>query len=183
MSNHTPKIIALCGHPQHGKSTVQGMLEKLGVTSLDDGRPIRLEGMKRFGLTWEQVSTQEGKLEKCSAFGRTMEVREALGLIGKEHEEGNIDHWAEEAVRLVREDMVTTPVSFGSVRRQGGHVYRAAGGIVLEIRDPRKPDSVYDFDKYDMSAVTRTIVNDGTLEDLRAKVIAAVSEYLEFPNV
>ena len=175
---NTPKIIALCGHPKHGKSTVQAMLEEMGVRPFDDGLPIRLEGMRRFGLTWEQVSTQDGKAEQCFAFGRNMEVREALGLIGKSKEEENIDFWAEAAVRMIRDEGITEPVSFGSVRRQGGHVYRAAGGIVLEIRDPRKPDSPYDFDQYDPRAITHTITNDGTIDDLRASVIAAVSEYL-----
>ncbi|MGE8141873.1 hypothetical protein ACQKOE_07845 [Novosphingobium sp. NPDC080210] len=179
---HTPKIIALCGHPKHGKSTVQSMLEELGVRPLDDGLPIRLEGMGRFGLTWEQVSTQEGKLEICHAFGRDMEVREALGLIGKEYEDTDPGHWAKRAVDLVLAEGDMTPVSFGSVRRTQGHVYAGFGGIVLEIRDPRKPESPYDFDQYDAAAVTHTIINDGTLEDLRAKVLAAVAEYLELSH-
>lgn len=170
---HPPKIIALCGHPKHGKSTAQGFLEGVGFRSMDDGRPIRLEGMRRFGLTWEQVSTQNGKLEKCFAFGREMEVREALGLIGKEHESNPL-HWAEIALETLRVEGNDEPVSFGSVRRTQGLAYKKVGGIVVEIVDPRKPESPYDFDQYDRSIVDFTVVNDGTLDDLR-KTIETIS--------
>lgn len=181
MLTHPPKIVALCGHPRHGKSTVQVFLQELGIRPLDDGRPIRLEGMKRFGLTWEQVSTQEGKLQIIEAFGRQMEVREALGLIGKENEDTDPGHWAERALELLREEGDGGPVSFGSVRRTQGFSYRDRGGLVIEIRDPRKPDSPYDFDHYDPLAITHTVVNDGTLEQLRARVHSIVRPYLASP--
>ena len=145
---------------------------------MDDGLPIRISGMNRFGLTWDQVSTQEGKMEICFAFGRQMEVREILGLIGKESEDSNPGFWAEEAIRLLWEDGKSGPVSFGSVRRTQGRSYLKRGGIVLEIFNPRQPLSPYDFDEYDREAVTHRIVNDGTLSDLRENVRSIVTPYL-----
>lgn len=178
-----PPIIAFCGPPRHGKSTVQGFLqEELGVQPLDDGRPLRLEGMRRFGLTWEQVSTQEGKLEICHAYGRDMEVREALGLIGKEWEAEHPLKVSNEALKLLREEGTGEPVSFGSVRRSQGLSYIRAGGIVLEVYDPRKPLSKYDFDYVDPRYVTATIRNDGTLEDLKQRAVALVRGLLENHN-
>lgn len=175
-----PPIVAICGHPRHGKSTVQGFLnEDLGVIPMDDGLPIRLEGMKRFGLTWEQVSTQAGKLDYCQAFGREMEVREALGLIGKEWEESDLLTMPKKAVELLREKNIGDPVSFGSVRRGQASIYRDLGGLVIEVYDPRKPLSQYDFDYFDPRLVHTTIINDGTFTDLRRRSVAVVRGYLE----
>lgn len=180
MLSTPPPIIAFCGHPKHGKSTVQEFLQKeFGVLALDDGRPLRLEGMERFGLTWEQVSTQEGKMEICHAFGRDMEVREALGLIGKEWEVEHPLKVAHKALDLLRSEGTGEPVSFGSVRRSQGLAYQQAGGIVIEIFDPRKVVSEYDFDYVDPRYVTTTIMNDGTLTQLFKRSAAIVRGLLE----
>ncbi len=186
MLSHPPKIIGICGPPGHGKSTVQGFLSAVGVVALDDGLPIRLDGMKRFGVTWEQVSTQAGKIEMCEAFGETMEVRDMLGRIGLEHEDEDPNYWAEQALTLLRENGDGRAVSFGSVRRSQGSSYARRGGLVLEVFDPRKPESKYAFDAYDKSLAGRTIFNEGTLLDLEIKTYKAVlsffSEHSETPS-
>lgn len=180
MLDKTPPIIAICGMPRHGKSTVQEFLHQdLGVVPMDDGLPIRREGMSRFGLTWEQVSTQEGKLETCLAFGREMEVREALGLIGKEWEERDMQYVPSLALEILRQEGTGAPVSYGSVRRNQAQTYMSAAGLVIEVYDPRKPVSSYDFDYFDPRHVHMTIVNDGTLDDLRRRSTVVVRGYLE----
>lgn len=174
MLSHPPKIIAICGSPGHGKSTVQNFLSDCGIKAMDDGLPIRLDGMKRFGVTWEQVSTQPGKLTMCEAFGETMEVRDMLGRIGLEHEDEDPNYWAEKALGLLRDQGDGSPVSFGSVRRTQGASYARRGGLVLEVLDPRKGESKYAFDAYDKSLVGATILNVGDLLDLEIATYKAV---------
>lgn len=146
---------------------------------MDDGLPVRLEAMKRFGLTWEQVSTQAGKAGQCHAFGRQMAVREALGLIGKEWEEVDPLHIPKLAMRHLQETGTGAPVSFGSVRREQGQIFKRAGALVIEIHDPRKPLSTFDFDQYETQWIDLTITNDGDLEALKARTVKIVRRYLE----
>lgn len=177
MHSQNGKIIALCGHPQHGKSTVQSFLEQdFGVTPVDDGFLIRQEAMKRHGFTWEDVSTQEGKLRQVTLDGETVTIRKILGDIGKEHEDTDPNHWPKMAVASCSvEDF---PISLGSVRRNQNVYLRSIGALVIEIVNPRLAESPYDFDQYNRDAVHCTIINDGTLDDLRRKTAEAVTHYL-----
>lgn len=174
-----PKIIGLCGHPGHGKSEVQRLLElRLGVTPIDDGLPIRKIAMERHGLSWDDVSTQAGKARLIEVDGRTTSIREVLGLIGKEFEKTDHAFWARLAISQLTDAQY--PVSLGSVRRTQGEPIIAAGGIVLEIYDPWKTESPFDFDQYDPRFITNRISNDEVgLDRLERKVVPVVRAYLE----
>lgn len=176
-----PRYIAICGQPGHGKSTVQKILcDHFGVCPIDDGAPLRQAGMMLFDLTWEQVSTQHGKLQWVEVAGVTVQVRDLLGWLGKCMEArfgtGFMPWRAMEAADEQARIGSNTRFSFGSVRRDQGRFYQARGGVVIEVVDPRKPESPYDFDQYDRDLVDVVITNDGTLLDLEDKVDAAVAQ-------
>ena len=172
------KLIGICGAPTHGKSTVQKFLEdEYGLLPVDDGKDIRLLAMERHGLTWDDVSTQKGKLKEITVAGRVQTVREVLGNIGNEFERQDPNYW----INLTLSQLMPhqTRVSFGSVRRRQGDSIKRAGGLIIEVRDPRKPDSPHEFDSFDRTLVDRLIINDGSVDDLRQKVSLAVRFYLE----
>ena len=84
MTATTPKIIGICGYPTHGKSTAQRFLEILGVEARDDAEILRSRVMEEFGLSYEDVTTQEGKLKVVSGIGyKQMTVRQLLGDYGQ----------------------------------------------------------------------------------------------------
>ncbi len=170
------KHIAIVGQPGHGKSTVQKILtDAFAYVAVDDGRQIRDMGKMMFGLTEHQVTTQEGKLETVlMPDGRWMKVRDVLGQIGEIFEE-RFGEYAVPAAAVRCAEALDMPsicpgFTYGSVRRTQPNYYKAIGGYVIEVTDPRKHPSPYDFDQYDQSAVNVCIVNDGSLADLHWKV-------------
>jgi hypothetical protein len=181
----TPKIIGIVGFPTHGKSTAQRFLELLGVEARDDGDILRMACMERFNLTWEDVSTQEGKLKIVPGLdGQPTTVRKLLGDYGKvlEARDGK-NIIAELAVMKLLADRdaagSSQPASFGSVRKSQPSTYKAAGGLIIEILDPRKPVApLYDFDEFDRDDVDVTVMNDGDESDLAWGVFNAVVGYL-----
>lgn len=173
------KIIGICGYPEHGKSTAQRFLELLSVRSVDDSEPLRRATMERYGLSWEDVSTQEGKKRVIERpdYGDLVTIRQAIGDLGKEYEkEHGPNYWIERAIASIDG---SSPVSFGSVRMGQAHAIRAAGGIVLAICDPRRPASQHDFDQFDPAGVDHWIDNDWGLWTLEQRVVRAVARYLE----
>jgi hypothetical protein len=182
----TPKIIGLVGFPTHGKSTAQRFLELLGVEARDDGDILRTAVAEKFGLTWEDVSTQEGKLKVVAGMdGQPTTIRKLLGDYGKVLEATRGENIiAELAVEALLADRAragsTQPASFGSVRKSQPQTYRAHGGIIIEILDPRKPVApLYDFDEFDRDDVDVTVVNDGDESDLAWNVFLATASYLK----
>lgn len=172
------KIIGICGYPKHGKSTAQGFLERFGVRAIDDSLPLRLLTMERYGLSLEDVTTQEGKAKLVARrdYGDIVQVRQAIGDLGKEYEyEHGPNYWIERAIEAIDGD---SPVSFGSVRMSQGHAIRAAGGMVIEIFDPRRPTSPHDFDQYDRDAVDARILNNWNLDALETRIVTAAGDYL-----
>lgn len=174
-----PLMIGICGYPKHGKSTAQRFLELLGVEPRDDAAELREGAMNEFGLTYEQVTTQEGKASMCFAFGQYMTVRQALGDYGQVYERKyGPNYWVQRAVEKVRAERVQKPVSFGSLRRSQPSVIKANGGFVLAINNPDGPKVVHDFDHYDYDYVDNMVFNDSSVLDLATRVLIAVSPYL-----
>ena len=57
-----PTCLALVGAPEAGKTTVQGLLERLyGIEAADDSRPIRDIAIMLYGLDEHDVATAAGK--------------------------------------------------------------------------------------------------------------------------
>lgn len=176
-----PKMIGICGFPTHGKSTAQRFLQLLGVEARDDADALRRGACKRFGLTWEQVTTQQGKLEMVEAYGTRMTVRQALGDYGQEFEKQfGPDYWIERAIEELRAERATTPVSYGSLRRSQPSVVKRNGGFILEILDPsRSIGPQHYFDEFDRDHVDCVVFNDGSPLDLATRVLLATWHYLD----
>lgn len=177
-----PKIIGICGYPGHGKTTAQGILEKMGVEARDDAAILRQRVMQEFDLTEHDVTTQEGKLRVVPGLnGEMMTVRKLLGDYGQIH--GELPHgpnyWVEQAIEQVRKDGVQHPVSFGSLRRSQPSAVKAVGGFVIAIHDPRKEISQHYFDEYDYDDIDVMVINDGELRQLKWMIFSSVREYLE----
>ena len=183
-----PKIIGICGFPCHGKSTAQEFLTHLGVEARDDGDILRRKVAEEFGLTWEDVSTQEGKAKVVPGIdGELMTVRKLLGDYGKVLEAKHGQNYiAEKAIEALVNDRAQTnsnqAASFGSIRMNQPAAYKAAGGFVIEVLDPRKPTAIHDFDHYDRDYVDVQIINDGDVKDLNWCVFQAVVGYLQPTN-
>lgn len=181
----TPKIIGLVGFPTHGKSTAQRYLELLGVEARDDAQVLRERVMREYGLTLEDVTTQEGKRRIVKGIrGKYMSVRQLLGDYGQIYGEAvhGPNYWVELAIEKLRDDRVEHPVSFGSLRRSQPSAVKAAGGFIVEILDPRKPvGPLHYFDEFDRDDVDLTIMNDGTEDDLAVRLLLGVGDYLELP--
>lgn len=172
------KIIGICGHPQHGKTTAQRFLEQVGVRAVDDSAPLRQATMERYSLSLDDVTTQAGKARQIYRwdYQDTVTIRQALGDLGKEYEaEHGPNYWME---RAIAELAPGSPVSFGSVRMGQAHAIRAAGGFVLAVNDPRRPLSTHDFDQFDPAGVDRWVINDHDLWSFEGRVVRASARYL-----
>lgn len=170
------KMIGLCGHPGHGKSTVQSILKTMGVEPIDDSIALRNLAMDRWNLTKHQVTAQEGKSQIIEAYGERMTVRKAMGLLGKEFEQENPNYWIDLAIDGLE---TTRPVSFGSVRMNQGLSIKKHGGVVVEVRNLWRAPSGHDFDQYNREIVDLVIDNSGDLENLRSLVELLITPYLE----
>lgn len=184
-----PRFIALVGNPKAGKSLVAEILvEEFGAVTIDSGGPLRQIAMKQYGLTYDQVYSQEGKLERIEILGRTWQVRELLGELGNRFEEMHGD-WATPwmAVRALAAND-NGPFVDASCRKTQGNFYKSLGGVVIGIRNPLAPPSEYAFDKVredipdywiENDALARGMANNSALIDLRFKVNTVIKQILD----
>ena len=179
-----PPIIALCGWPKSGKSTVQKILADLyDVVPLDDGLPLREIAVQYLGLTHDQVTTQAGKAETVEINGTPWIVRDVLGAgIGNALEATfgpDIVPWM--TVNRYGLDNPAGPnrhqsVSFASVRRQQGWFWRKRGALVIEVRRPGTEMGA-EFNAYDAAAAHYTLNNDQGVNHLERSVEALMRWY------
>jgi hypothetical protein len=171
-------LIGFVGQPGHGKSTAIRVAQRLfGAVAFDTGAPLRRGCMDRYGLSWNDVFTQEGKLRmvRRPERGDVVTVRQALGDFGKEIEATSPDKniWTTIAVDDALQTLFPLIV-FDSVRMGQGEVIQRAGGFVIEIVDPRKPSSSHDFDQYDPRFVNCRVTNNGSIEKFEQDVEIAL---------
>jgi len=183
-------LIGICGHPLHGKTTVQNMIERaFEAHSIDTGDFLRQKAVELFKLSWEDVSTQEGKLRVLGIDpqGNDVTVRKLLGDLGKLYEarfgRDYVTQVAIEKADAIGQAYPGTIVTLGGVRMTQGQAVQKAGGFMIEVVDPRKPRSPHDFDQYDPRFIDAHILNDGTLDNLRANVVRIVNSLVNPPMV
>jgi hypothetical protein len=170
-----PRFIALVGNPKAGKSLVQDILrDNYGVAAIDSGGPLRQIAMQQYGLTHDQVYTQEGKLEYVEVLGRRWQVRELLGELGNRFEKMHGD-WATPWM-AVRQIPAADDRTFcdASCRKTQGNFYKSLGGVVIGIHNPLAGPSPYAFD------AVRTDIPDYWIEnDALARGMSHVSAKLD----
>jgi hypothetical protein len=179
-------IVALCGYPGSGKSTVQEILHRrFGILPVDDGWVLRKHCMDLFGLSEDDVLTQAGKSRTTEIQGTIWEHRKIIGEYGNALESVfgplTVPNWALKTAfedwetRLRLETSKERPVaaaskvigySFGSVRRDQGRAYLAAGGLVVEVNRKVITSSGNIWDDYDKELVTNIFHNDMPLSRL-----------------
>ena len=173
---HAPKIIALCGYPGAGKSTVQEILHRnYRFRPIDDGLPMRDFAQRHLGLSYDQVHTQKGKAEITEFAGVKFENRWFLGELGNAIE------------KLLGPDAIPTmaarkldPGNFycvGSVRRDQAKVWKRHGALVIEVDRPGRVASQYEFDWFDRSLVDLTLLNSGSLAELSVTIDFIVQKH------
>jgi hypothetical protein len=175
LSFDKPVYIALCGWPKTGKSEIQKVLEqRYGAISVDDGEPMRKFAIEHLGATVDDVYTQAGKARTVTLpGGKTMTWREFLGEFGNRIE----DLLGANAIPEIAVRKHTVPgqiYAFGSVRREQGIVYKAAGGIVVEVANKFLPASPHEFDRYAKELIDFTIENHVRVEDRGPETLAAL---------
>jgi hypothetical protein len=179
-----PRFIALVANPKAGKSLVQEILQaNYGVRPIDSGLPLREIAMTHYGLSREQVFTQEGKLQTVNILGKDWQVRKLLGELGNRFEEMHGD-WATPWMNtrsIPAND--EGPFCDASCRKTQGLFYKSLGGVVIGIRNPMAPESPYAFDKVREDIPDFWIENDALLtmdhfharKDLEKKVDVIVA--------
>lgn len=168
-----PRLIGICGHPSSGKSEVQRILRAPhGYEAADDGWPLRDFAIRHFGMSRDDVSSQAGKARWTSVTGARIQNRDILGRIGNSLEAAFGDQilpWL--AVQSLDPD---ARYSFGSVRRIQGKVYKSLGGAIIGVRRPGVGPSEFEFDTFNESLVDVWIENDGSMRELKEKVLDAL---------
>lgn len=170
-----PKMIALCGAPKAGKTTVaEFLVERYGCYLVDDGMVLRKASQVLFGGPLTDYTTQEGKANTKTICGRTLTNRELLGELGNKLEEWFGDQIMPELAlnHLQKNGIGCHPQAliFPSVRKTQGKTYIEHGGFVVEVSRPGC-EPVHDFDHYDKSLVMYNIDNSGTMGDLLGQVV------------
>lgn len=174
-------VVGICGYPGSGKTTAANMLRgRWGAVTVDDGRPLRNSAIATFGLTEDDVSTQEGKAGRLPFGDGTVTVRKFLGDYGKFLEAmfGNQILPSLAISRANRQFVRPSLVLLPSLRMDQGQTVRALGGCVIAIRR-EGCQAVYDFDEYDHSQVDVFITNDGSLDDLRDRLDEAMRSVIQ----
>lgn len=181
-----PRLIALCGFPEVGKSTVQKALASLyGVKICDDGRLLRDAAMALYGFTEDMVTTQAGKATLVDICGRKDTVRTFMGELGcaieNMHGTSFFPHQTLERLKLqYGPGLEAAPrMSFGSVRRDQPWFFREQGALVIEVVGANAGRNVGPYDRYDASAAHLTIHNprNGT-DELESILREALDKYL-----
>lgn len=172
-------LIGVVGQPTHGKSTALRIIQRLtGAVIFDTGEPLRRACMAAYGLTWEDVSTQQGKAKEIfrPEHNDRVSVRQALGDYGKIEEARGSDKnvWTTVAVDQAL-DTLFPVLAFDSVRMGQGEVIQRAGGLVLEIRNPLKPSSPHSFDQFDPRFTDFVVSNVSTIARLEANIRFALA--------
>jgi tRNA uridine 5-carbamoylmethylation protein Kti12 len=188
---HRPTLIALCGAPKAGKTTLAEFLERrYNAHLVDDGEVLRRAAMALYGLSWDDVTTQEGKAKRIELCGRTFDHRQLLGQLGNLLE----SHYGEQIIpeltlrALQRRFHADTELwdhpffVFPSVRKTQGLTYRERRGVVIEVRRPGHVP-VNDFDHYDTSLVNYTLDNAGDLRHFEAQAALLFEQTLGFAPV
>lgn len=172
-----PRLVALCGYPKAGKTTLaEFLVERYGAALIDDGAVLRDAARALYGLSQSDVYSQEGKAKTTEVCGKTFTHRQLCGDLGNLLEGFYGEQFVpEQTLRRLRSGRhVTTATGtffvFPSVRKTQGITYHDHGGVVVGVRRPGTA-AESDFDRYDASLVDLWLDNDGTMGTLIGRAI------------
>jgi hypothetical protein len=147
---------------------------RYGAVIVDDGMCLREAVMKLYGLSWHDVSTQDGKAKVIPVCGREWPVRQLLGDLGNFLEGFYGDQFMPERAVASTADIQAPFFVFPSCRKNQALTYQRQGGIVVELRRPGC-EPIYDFDRWDSALVDYELDNSAEHPAWRADLEARVA--------
>jgi hypothetical protein len=165
-------IIAITGEKRHGKSTIAQTLFDLGFETVNFADPVRAVAHLVFGITYEEMENDDLKEMPLDRFP-FISPREIMQQIGTDLFRDWIDDtWIEAWKRAIPDKLA---VVTGDLRFPNeADSVRALGGYVVRVVNPNKPsgtDQHISESGQDRVTPDFTIINDGTIEELRAKAL------------
>ena len=162
------RIIALCGYPNSGKTTVQHMLHDHGYQSIDDAAPLRRAAEALYGLPIGITDTQEGKASRVKIGNKEYCVRDLIGSMG---EAGVRLHGPSFKIdRIIPYLNPTQYYTMGSCRGEEAKYWKHHGANIIEIQRPNIPIPLHARDRYNPDYIDYTIHNNTDLSTLRQQV-------------
>ena len=173
------KLIGITGKARSGKDTIAQMLfAQHAFTRIAFADPLKLAAQQMFGLSTEQTWGDHKKEEVIPYWG--MSPRQMFQLLGNEAVKPvfGADIWIKRwsmsyATLKDTDDIIVPDVRFD---HEASHI-RSLGGVIVEVlRGPGLVGSTGDHvSERGLSTLPEyTIDNNGTLEDLRVKVMSLV---------
>lgn len=164
-------IIGLTGRKRAGKDSAAAVLRSRGFAVDSFAAPIRHFVAEMLGWGPDQLDARK---EEPLDFLDGVTPRRIMQLVGTEcgrrmvHPELWIRLMTRRLAKRTSLDVVISDARFDNE----AHAIHAAGGIVVEIQRPGLDgsDTHVSEDGISPRLIDRTIVNDGTLDDLRRKV-------------
>lgn len=169
-----PKVVGLVGSAGSGKSTAAAMLVKQGFRLCPFAKPLK-DMLRVIGLTEEEINGRHKELEHPLLCGKS--PRQAMQLLGTQWGRELIgeDFWVTawtgmSTGRRVVADDVRFPNEAEAIRRRDGIVVRIVrpGSRGTEHTEHMSERALLGFE------CDATIVNDGSIPELREKILVAV---------
>lgn len=179
------QLIALCGNPLCGKSTVANIMEEqYGAVIIDDGMILRKAVPVLFyGVEFQDLLTQEGKRKTYEVLGKTYTYRQLLGELGNLLEDFFGQAFIpEQTLRRLPLFADAPYYVLPSVRKEQPWYYKNNGAAIFQIDRDLAPPSPNAFDSWAERAVDKVITNNGTLEELEQAVRRTMFETFRDPG-
>lgn len=180
------KYIGFSGEMGVGKTLSATMLQQeLDMCNINSimcsfAEPVKTIMIDHFGFTWQDVYTPEGKRSFNDFWGMTN--RECLQKFATEAIRNGFHHNAWVKLAELKAKKYSCLCLFDDVRFENEYAFIKTKGVVIRIYNPNveinsKHESEIISDDYD-----DIIVNDGTKQDLRKKVLAMAKKYEVLPT-
>lgn len=192
------RIIGICGRKRHGKDTVGRILRDYGYLTTAFADPVKRVAMDVYGLTWDQCYGDGPEKEAVDPrWG--LSPRAIMQQLGTEvgraihpdtwirHTLDNIRSAAAGTGFVFRDDFGRSFVRIHTTETlwavtdvrfpNEADAVTVAGGTILKVVRPAlgtPTDEHPSETSVDLVHADVTIINDGTIDDLRAKVVDAV---------
>lgn len=178
-----PSFIGIVGKKQHGKSTIAAALAERGYTVDALAAPIKEACRDWFWLTDDQV---DGSLKEVLDSDWERTPRQIMQLLGTEVARTiHPDVWARNAVRRHHIRGGRTVISDVRFLNEA-EILRANGAVLIYVVRPDVEDNAFSrhasetqIESIGQNHARIQILNDGSLEDLHAKLEAKLFPLLE----